>query len=80
MSSYEYKAWPVEQVIAVIISEQAVGETGVGYVSKDAVYAGVSEALTAGYRWVRTECDMAVFEREKEWGWYPTEAEGEANE
>ena len=59
-----YKAFPVSQTIAVIVAMQRVDETHTGYVASDSVSDGIRAALGEGFRWVRTECEMAVFECE----------------
>jgi hypothetical protein len=57
---YEYKAWPVAQVVAIIRQDKCEG-----FVSKDKCSERIAEAIDQGYRWVRTECEMAIFEKEK---------------
>ena len=60
---YEYKVWPVSEVIAIMRAKQEVARTGEGFVSEDSLHIEILEAEKKGFRWVRTECEMAIFER-----------------
>ena len=52
---YKYKAWEVKQVVAFFATDAESG-------SMRPAWRDIEAALSEGYRWVKTECGMAVFE------------------
>lgn len=59
---WEYEVMPAAVVVGLLDARQRV-ESGEGYVSDDADSRQLASLLSRGFQWIRTEDEMAVFER-----------------
>lgn len=65
---YSYRTFPVDSVISltdVLMRQQLAPDTipTGSYLSDDAETRAILETLRAGYRWIRTEDELAIFEK-----------------
>lgn len=57
---YEYEILPYDEVVAIFKFTEDPG----AYLSEDSISKELKRILSQGFRWVRSEGDFAVFERE----------------
>lgn len=60
---FEYAALPFAQVVELIDARPSTKFPD-SYLSEDVDSIALPSLLAAGFRWVRTDGDMAIFERE----------------
>jgi hypothetical protein len=63
---FEYAALPLRDILALATVLGFEAKSPGGYVSDDAPARALDRLLRHGYRWVRTEGEFALFEREAE--------------
>lgn len=61
---WEYKILDAGWVQSILAARQLIEAGGEGYVSDDEATRMFDGILADGYRWIRTDGDQAVFERE----------------
>ena len=63
---FNYKVFPADRVVEIfgVLPEYGIVPTQDSYLASDALTDEIRAALQAGYRWVRTDGDLAVFELE----------------
>ena len=59
---YEYRLLPTARVIETLSALSTQLQDG-AYIASDAETDAIREALAAGFRWIRTDGELAVFER-----------------
>lgn len=59
--TYEYATMPLTDIIQLTDAREPPKDS---YLSHDAVSAAYSKLIVAGFRWIRTDGDWAVFERQ----------------
>lgn len=62
MVRYEYAVMPRDEVVALVRTFDAATTPG-AYLSDDASHRDYCDLLARGFRWVRTDGDVAVFEK-----------------
>ena len=61
---FDYKVFQADRVVEMfgLIPDAGLGPVQDSYHSSDAITDAIQAALREGYRWVRTEGDLAIFE------------------
>ena len=60
MQRYEYRLHPANDVIELLLVRSKQPDS---YLSDDHASRAISESLASGFRWIRTEYEVAIFER-----------------
>jgi hypothetical protein len=61
---YKYKVFPLLQTLEFLTAKTEIERDKEGFVSEDVFSTSLQSTLAEGFRWVGTEAEMAVFEKE----------------